>query len=100
MPCLSNKVKDWELSSELVEPPIDPQPQTSTHRELFSEMKPQITVDPEPSETPIHPILINIVPPYASVDNPTFKLKVNVEGVCHKAKTVFDHLQASIFPLG
>ena len=82
MLCFSNKpVKDWDLFSELVEPPIDPQPQTSSDQELFSETNPQIIGDPEPSEFPIHCMFINIVLPYASVGNLTFKLKPNVEGV-------------------
>ena len=54
MPCLSNKVKDWELFSDSLNPLIHPQPQASSDRELFSEMKPQIIVNREPSETPIH----------------------------------------------
>ena len=82
MSCLSSKpVKDWEVFSELVEAPFDPQSKTSSDRELFSEIIPQIIGDPQPSETPIHLMLINVVRPYTNVDNPTFKVKVKVEGV-------------------
>ena len=79
---LPNKpVKDWDIFTELVEPPIDPQPQTCSDPELFSETNPQIIGDPEPFEFPIHRVLLNMVLPYASADNPTFKLEVNVEGI-------------------
>ena len=53
----------------------------------------------DPSGIPIDPMLINIVPPYTSVDDPVSKIQVNVEkGVCHNPETECDHFQASIVP--
>ena len=41
--------------------------QTSSDKEFFPEINPQIIDDPEPSKTAIHLILINIVPSYISI---------------------------------
>ena len=66
------------------------------YRELFSEL----------SETPIHPLLIHIVPPFIEESNPTFHLQINGEvvwkwrEVCWPPRKVFNLLQASILPLG
>ena len=66
--CDKNRtVKDGKLFSEPVESPVDQ----------------KIVGDPELYETPVnvHSMLMNIVPPYASVDNPTFNIQINGEGV-------------------
>ena len=65
-------------------------------RELFSELL----------ETPIHPLLVNMVPPYVEENNPMFLLQLNGEvvwkwrEVCRPPRKVFTLLQASILPLG
>ena len=65
-------------------------------RELFSEL----------FETPIHPLLINIVPPFVNECNRMFQFQLNGEAlwrwreVCGQPNTVFALLQLSILPLG
>jgi len=65
-------------------------------RELFSEL----------FETPIHPLLINIVPPFVNENNGIFQFQLNGEAlwrwreVCGQPNTVFALLQLSILPLG
>ena len=39
-------------------------------------LPPEIVGYSELQETPVLPMLINIVAPYASVDNPTFKIQI------------------------
>ena len=56
-------------------------------------------------ETPIHPLLINIVPSFVNEINPMFYLQLNGEAwrlreVCGQPSTVFQILQLSILPLG
>ena len=61
---------------------------------------------PELVETPIHPLLINIVPPFVNEGNPLFHFQLNGEAlwrlreVCGQPSTVFHLLQLSILPLG
>ena len=56
-------------------------------------------------ETPIHPLLINIVPSFVNEINPMFYFQLNGEAwrlreVCGQPSTVFQLLQLSILPLG
>ena len=70
--------------------------ETAGDRELFSEL----------FETPIHPLLINIVPPFVNEINPMFHFQLNGEAlwrlreVCGQPSKVFQLLQLSILPLG
>ena len=63
-------------------------------RELFSEL----------SENPIHPLLINIVPPFVNENSPMFHFQLNGEAVwrwrefCGQPST--ELLQSSVLPLG
>ena len=50
---------------------------SSFQSSLKPQLPPQIVGDSKLHETPAHPMLINIVVPYASVDNPTFKIQIN-----------------------
>ena len=65
-------------------------------RELFSEL----------FENPIHPLLINIVPPFVNENSPMFHFQLNGEAVwrwrqvCGQPSTVFELLQSSVLPLG
>ena len=65
-------------------------------RELFSEL----------TESPIHPLLINMVRPYVDSCDQKFRLQINGEALWHwrevrgKPSTAFDVLQASISHLG
>ena len=65
-------------------------------RELFSEL----------FENPIHPLLINIVPPFVNENSPMFHFQLNVEAVwrwrevCGQPSTVFELLESSVLPLG
>ena len=70
--------------------------ETAGDRELFSELV----------ETPIHPLLINVVPPFVNEIDPMFHFQLNGEAlwrlreVCGQPSTVFKLLQSSILPLG
>ena len=65
-------------------------------RELFSGL----------FENPIHPLLVNIVPPFVNENSPVFHIEVNGETVwrlrevCGQPSKVFAILQSSILPLG
>ena len=65
-------------------------------RELFSEL----------IESPIHPLLINMVRPYVESNDPKFHLQINGEALWHWRKVrghpraAFDVLQASISRIG
>ena len=65
-------------------------------RELFSEL----------FENPIHPLLVNIVPPFLNENSPMFHIELNGETVwrmrefCGQPSKVFAILQSSILPLG
>ena len=69
---------------------------STLHRELFSEL----------IESPIHPLLINMVRPYVDSCDPKFRLQINGEALWHwrevrgQPSTAFDVLQASISRLG
>ena len=60
------KMKDFYEVKAL--PPIVPK--TVCDRELFSEL----------FETHLHPMILNMVPLYVDVANPTFDLQINGEG--------------------
>ena len=70
--------------------------ETAGDRELFSELV----------ETPIHPLLINVVPPFVNEIDSMFHFQLNGEAlwrlreVCGQPSTVFKFLQSSILPLG
>ena len=65
-------------------------------RELFSEL----------IESPIHPLLINMVRPYVDSCDPKFRLQINGEALWHwrevrgQPSVAFDVLQASISRIG
>ena len=65
---------------------------TALDRELFSEL----------IESPIHPLLINMVRPYVDSCDPKFRLQINGEALWHwrevrgQPRVAFDVLQASI----
>ena len=65
-------------------------------RELFSEL----------IESPIHPLLINMVRPYVDSCDPKFRLQINGEALWHwrevrgQPRVAFDVLQASISQIG
>lgn len=65
-------------------------------RELFSEL----------FETPIHPMLIHVVPPFVNEDSPMFYIQINGDAIWKwreiysRPGIVFDLLQQSILPLG
>ena len=67
--------------------------ETAGDRELFSEL----------FETPIHPLLINIVPPFVNEINPMFHFQLNGEAlwrlreVCGQPSKVFQLLQLSFW---
>ena len=64
-------------------------------RELFSEL----------FENPIHPLLVNIVPPFVNENSPMFHIELNGETVwklrevCGQPSKVFAILHSSILPL-
>ena len=64
-------------------------------RELFSEL----------FENPIHPLLINIVPPFVNENSPMSHFQLNGKAVwrwrevCGQPSTVFELLQSSVLPL-
>ena len=70
--------------------------ETVSDRELFSEL----------FENPIHPLLVNIVPPLDDKNSPMFHIELNGETVwrlrevCGQPSKVFAILQSSILPLG
>ena len=65
-------------------------------RELFSKL----------FENPIHPLLINVLPPFVNEDSPMLLFELNGEAVwrwrevCGQPSKVFAILQSSILPLG
>ena len=75
---------------------MNDQRQNDRDRELFSEL----------IEPPIHPHLIQVVPPFLEEINPVYMIQMSGEAAwkCREfywmPRRVFDSLQASILPLG
>ena len=75
---------------------MNDQRQNDRDRELFSEL----------IEPPIHPHLIQVVPPFLEESNPVYMIQMSGEAdwKCREfywmPRRVFDSLQASILPLG
>ena len=75
---------------------INKESETVGDRELFSKLV----------KSPIHPLPVNIVPPFVNEINAMFHFQLNNEAlwrlreVCGQPSTVFQLLQLSILPLG